>query len=70
MVATMDVTWSFQDGNLKVLWEDTNAGGKDRTYAYLLDRAVPWMQANGISKTSTDKFIVSNPRRIFTCLKP
>ena len=70
MVATMDVTWSFQDGNLKVLWEDTNPGGKDRTYAYLLEKAVPWMQANGITKASTDKLIAANPRRIFTCLKP
>jgi phosphotriesterase-related protein len=66
LVATMDVTWSFEQGKLKLLWEDTNVNGRDRTYAYLLDTAVPWMQANGISKDDTDKFIIGNPRRIFT----
>lgn len=66
MVATMDVTWSFEHGKLKLLWEDTNVNGKDRTYAYLLDTAVPWMQVNGIPKSVTDQFIIDNPRRIFT----
>lgn len=66
LVATMDLTWSFEQGKLKVLWEDTNAGGRDRTYAYLLDTAVPWMHANGISREVTDRMILGNPRRIFT----
>ncbi len=66
MVATMDVTWSFEQGKLKLLWEDTNLNGKDRTYAYLLDTAVPWMQANGIAKDDTDRFIIGNPRLMFT----
>lgn len=66
MVATMDVTWSFEQDRLKILWEDTNVNGKDRTYAYLLDTAVPWMHANGISREATNKFIIDNPRRIFT----
>ena len=66
MVATMDVTWSFEQGELKLLWEDTNVNGKDRTYAYLLETAVPWMQANGIPQAVTDQFILDNPRRIFT----
>lgn len=66
MVATMDVTWSFEHGKLKLLWEDTNVNGRDRTYAYLLESAVPWMQANGIPKSVTDRFIIDNPRRIFT----
>lgn len=66
LVATMDVTWSFELGKLKLLWEDTNVNGKDRTYAYLLDSAVPWMHANGIAKEDTDKFLINNPRRIFT----
>lgn len=66
MVATMDVTWDFEQGKLKVLWEDTNANGRDRTYAYLLDTAVPWMHANGIPSAVTDQFIIDNPRRIFT----
>lgn len=66
LVATMDVTWSFEQGKLKLLWEDTNVNGRDRTYAYLLDTAVPWMHANGIAKEDTDKFILNNPRRIFT----
>ena len=66
LVATMDVTWSFEKGNLKVLWEDTNENGKDRTYSYLLRKAVPWMDENGITKPSIDKFLVDNPRRLFT----
>lgn len=66
MVATMDVTWSFENDRMKILWEDTNVNGRDRTYVYLLDTAVPWMQANGIAKEDTDKFILANPRRIFT----
>lgn len=66
LAATMDLTWSFEQGKLKVLWEDTNVGGRDRTYAYLLDTAVPWMHANGISREVTDRMILGNPRRIFT----
>lgn len=66
MVATMDVTWSFEKDRLKILWEDTNVKGRDRTYAYLLDTAVPWMHANGIPREVTDKFVIANPRRIFT----
>ena len=66
MVATMDVTWSFENGKLKLLWEDTNVNGRDRTYAYLLETAVPWMNSNGIPKSVTDQFIIDNPRRIFT----
>lgn len=66
MVATMDVTWSFEQGKLKVLWEDTNVNGRDRTYSYLLSTAVPWMQANGIGRDVTDRMIIGTPRRIFT----
>ncbi len=66
MVATMDLTWSFENGNIKVLWEDTNEGGKDRTYAYLLSNVVPWLKENGIPTRTINKFIVDNPRRIFT----
>lgn len=67
MVATMDVTWSFnEDGNLKILWEDTNEGGEDRNYSYLLRKAVPWMEKNGIPRKTINKFIIDNPRRIFT----
>lgn len=67
LVATMDVTWSFyKDGNIKILWEDTNEGGKDRDYSYLLRKAVPWMEENGISKDTINKFIIDNPRRLFT----
>ncbi|MFC1552340.1 twin-arginine translocation signal domain-containing protein, partial [Candidatus Latescibacterota bacterium] len=64
MVATMDVTWSFENGNIKILWEDTNEGGKDRTYSYLLRKAVPWMLDNGIPEKSVNKFIRANPQRL------
>lgn len=70
MVATMDVTWSFADEKLKLLWEDQNEHGKDRTYAYLLETALPWLQANGIPQAITDKFVIDNPRRIFTHVEP
>ncbi|MEJ7766645.1 MAG: hypothetical protein WKF89_02455 [Chitinophagaceae bacterium] len=66
MVATMDVTWSIQKGQIKILWEDTNEDGKDRTYSYLIRRVVPWLKENGITKTSIDKFIIDTPRRLFT----
>jgi predicted metal-dependent phosphotriesterase family hydrolase len=68
MVATMDVTWSFKDEDLKILWEDTNEEGKDRDYSYLMRKVVPWLVANGLTKTSIDKFIIHNPRRLFTWL--
>ena len=66
MVATMDLTWSFENDNLKILWSDTNEGGEDRTYSYLLRKAVPWMKENGVPEKSVNKFILDNPRRIFT----
>lgn len=66
MVATMDVTWSFENGNLKILWSDTNEGGEDRTYSYLLRKAVPWMKENGIPEKSINRFIIDNPHQLFT----
>lgn len=66
MVATIDLTWTMVDGNIKILWEDTNEDGKDRTYSYPLRKVVPWLKEQGISKASIDKFMVANPRRIFT----
>ncbi len=66
MVATMDLTWSFEGENLKILWSDTNEGGEDRTYSYLLRKAVPWMKENGVPEQSVNKFIKDNPRRIFS----
>jgi len=66
MVATMDLTWSFADGNLKILWEETNEDGKDRTYSYPLRKVVPWLREKGIPQASIDKFMIANPRRLFT----
>ena len=66
IVATMDLTWSFEGENLKILWSDTNEGGEDRAYSYLLRKAVPWMKENGVPEQSVNKFINDNPRRIFT----
>lgn len=66
MVATIDLTWTFVDGNIKILWEDTNEEGKDRTYSYPLRKVVPWLRDKGIPKATIDKFLVGNPRRIFT----
>jgi phosphotriesterase-related protein len=65
MVATMDLTWSFENGDLKILWGDTNKDGNDRTYSYLLRKAVPWIRKNGISRKSVNKFIHDNPQRLF-----
>jgi predicted metal-dependent phosphotriesterase family hydrolase len=48
MVATMDLTWSYKNGTMKILWGDTNQNGNDRTYSYLLRKVVPWMKENGI----------------------
>ncbi len=66
MVATMDLTWSFDKGDMKILWADTNADGKDRTYSYLLRKVVPWLRENGIPQKSIDKFISGNPEKLFT----
>ncbi len=66
MVATMDLTCSFENDDLKILWSDTNEDGKDRTYSYLLRKAVPWMRQSGIPKKSLNKFIHDNPQRLFT----
>ena len=66
MVATMDLTWSFEGERLKILWEDTNENGDQRTYAYLLEQAVPWMKENGVPEQVVRKMIRDTPRRIFT----
>lgn len=66
MVATMDLTWSFDNGNLKILWSDTNIDGADRTYSYLLRKVVPWLKENGIPEKSVTKFIHDNPQKLFT----
>ncbi|WP_338869078.1 hypothetical protein WBJ53_19205 [Spirosoma sp. SC4-14] len=66
MVATIDLTWTFVDGNIKILWEDTNEEGKDRTYSYPLRKVVPWLRDKGIPKSTINKFLIDNPRRIFT----
>lgn len=66
MVATIDQTWTFEKGNLKILWEDPNEDGRDRTDSYPLRKAVPWMRKQGIPKKTIDKFLIDNPRRFFT----
>ncbi len=66
MAASMDATWKIEDGAVKLLWADTNEGGEDRTYSYLTRKAVPWMESQGIPRTTIDKMLVANPRRIFT----
>lgn len=66
MVATIDLTWTFVNGNVKILWEDTNDDGKDRTYSYPLRKVVPWMREQGIPKATIDKMMRDNPRRLFT----
>lgn len=66
MVATIDLTWTLVDGNIKILWEDTNEDGKDRTYSYPLRKVVPWLKEKGIPPASITKFMNDNPRRIFT----
>ena len=65
MVAAIDLTWTMVDGNIKILWEDTNEDGKDRTYSYPLRKVVPWLKQQGVTTASIDKFMVDNPRRIF-----
>ncbi len=66
MVATIDLTWTFENGNIKILWGDTNEDGNDRTYSYPLRKVVPWMLEKGIPKGTIDKFMIGNPRRLFT----
>lgn len=66
MVATIDLTWTFENGNIKILWGDTNEDGNDRTYSYPLRKAVPWMREQGLPKTTIDKFLIDNPQRLFT----
>lgn len=66
MVATIDLTWTLVDGNIKILWEDTNKDGKDRTYSYPLRKVVPWLKEKGLSQGSIDKFMKTNPQRLFT----
>lgn len=66
MVATIDLTWTFANGNIKILWGDTNEEGDDRTYSYPLRKAVPWMKEKGLPKETIDKFMIDNPRRLFT----
>ncbi|MDZ7604342.1 MAG: hypothetical protein U5K79_01870 [Cyclobacteriaceae bacterium] len=51
---------------MKILWGDTNDDGNDRTYSYLLRKAVPWMRENGVPEKSVIKFIKDNPHRIFS----
>ena len=66
MVATIDLTWTFENGNIKILWSDTNEDGSDRTYSYPLRKVVPWMKEQGLPKATIDKFMIDNPRRLFT----
>lgn len=66
MVATIDLTWTFENGNIKILWGDTNEDGNDRTYSYPLRKVVPWMREQGLPKATIDKFMIDNPRRLFT----
>jgi predicted metal-dependent phosphotriesterase family hydrolase len=64
-VATMDLIFDYVAGQRKVLWEDINVDGKDRTYSYLLSHAVPWMISEGVSATDVGKMIQHTPARIF-----
>ncbi len=66
MVATMDLTWSFKEGKMNILWGDTNADGNDRTYSYLLRKVVPWLKENGIPDNSVTKLLKDSPQKIFT----
>ena len=66
MVATIDLTWTVENGNIKILWGDTNEDGNDRTYSYPLRKVVPWMKEQGLPKATIDKFMIDNPRRLFT----
>ena len=66
MVATIDLTWTVESGNIKILWGDTNEDGNDRTYSYPLRKVVPWMKEQGLPKVTIDKFMIDNPRRLFT----
>jgi phosphotriesterase-related protein len=64
-VATMDTVWSYPDGVRKLLWEEINPDGKERTYKYLLSGAIPDLETAGISKVDTRRMVVDTPRRIF-----
>jgi phosphotriesterase-related protein len=64
-VATMDLIFSYVDGKRKILWEDINADGKIRSYAYLITHVIPWMRSRGIDDALIHKMTHSTPQRIF-----
>ncbi|HEV7347337.1 hypothetical protein [Telluribacter sp.] len=66
MVVTIDFTWSMENGNIKILWGDTNADGNDRTYSYPIRKVVPWLKEQGIPNRSITRFMKDNPERLFT----
>lgn len=66
MVATIDLTWTFENGNIKIFWGDTNGDGNDRTYSYPLRKVVLWMKEQGLPKQTIDKSRIGNPQRLFT----
>lgn len=63
--ATMDLVLTGVEGEIRVLWDDINSGGRERTYSYLLKNALPWMIKNGVSKENVRKMICENVARFF-----
>lgn len=63
--ATMDLVLEGKNGQIKVLWEEINPDGKERTYSYLLKKALPWMMENGISEENAQKMVHENVARLF-----
>jgi phosphotriesterase-related protein len=63
--ATLDFIWSYENGIRKILWEDINPEGKERSYEYLLKKVLPWMYANGISNENSMKMVWDNPQKLF-----
>ncbi len=64
-VATMVTVISVKEGEIRVLWDDINPKGKERTYSYLLEKALPWMVLNGISESDAHRMVCGNVAAIF-----
>lgn len=64
--ATMDLVLEGKEGEIRVLWDDLNPGGGERTYSYLLKEALPWMIKNGIPAENVQEMVCGNVARFFS----
>ena len=65
-VCTMDTIWHYDTGKRKLLWEDINPDGPNRTYSYLLTHVFPWLRNAQISDDHIREMTRDNPRRLLS----